>query len=94
MLEKTIEYNTTQPQNSAARSRESNATSEIEAHGKKCLSYGTILLALTIVNNYAVTCPCKSEAGWPFLVQSALLGWLGGWRRYGTMALWHYGNKV
>ena len=34
-----------------------------------------------------------------FLVQSALLGWLGVdaakalWR-YGTMALWNYGNKV
>ena len=33
ILERTIEYNTTQPQNSTAK--ESNATSEIEAHGKK-----------------------------------------------------------
>ena len=32
-----------------------------------CLSYGTSLLAVTIVNNYAVTCPCKKLAGWPFL---------------------------
>ena len=73
ILERTIEYiNTTRPQNSSAK--ESNATSEIEAHGKKdrgphgpltcshgssqvitCLSYGTSLLAVTIVNSYAVT---------------------------------------
>ena len=33
ILERTIEYNTTQPQNSTAK--ESNATFEIEAHGKK-----------------------------------------------------------
>ena len=33
ILESTIEYNTTQPQNSTAK--ESNATSEIEAHGKE-----------------------------------------------------------
>ena len=33
ILERTIEYNTTQPQNST--SKESSATSEIEAHGKK-----------------------------------------------------------
>ena len=54
--------------------------------------------------------PLEAHAGgdhghgyaWPktaFLVQSALLGWLGVdaakalWR-YGTMELWHYGNKV
>ena len=36
ILERTIEYNTTQPQNSMAK--ESNATSEIDAHGKKDLS--------------------------------------------------------
>ena len=70
ILERTIEYNTTQPPNSTAK--ESIATSEIQAHGKKqqsppthmltcssqvitCLSYGTSLLAVTIVNNYAVT---------------------------------------
>ena len=41
----------------------------------------------------------KSSKKSSFLVQSALLGWLGVdaakalWR-YGTMALWHYGNKV
>ena len=70
-LERTVEYNATTPQNSTAK--ESNATSEIEAHGKSkdqsppahvltcssqvitCLSYGTSLLAVTIVNNYAVT---------------------------------------
>ena len=33
ILKRTIEYNTTQPQNSTAK--ESNATSEIEAHRKK-----------------------------------------------------------
>ena len=33
ILERTIEYNTTQPQNS--RAKESNAISEIEAHGRK-----------------------------------------------------------
>ena len=33
ILERIIEYSTTQPQNSTAK--ESNATSEIEAHGKK-----------------------------------------------------------
>ena len=66
ILERTIEYNTNQPQNSTAK--ESNATSEFEAHGKKDqsphglltrthvrhklsrLSYGTSLLALTTVN--------------------------------------------
>ena len=84
ILERTIEYKTTEFQNSTAK--ESNATSKlsgIEAHGKKdqsppthvltclsqvitCLSYGTSLLAVTIVNNYAVTCPCKTLAGWPF----------------------------
>ena len=70
ILERTIENNTTQPQNLTAK--ESNSTSEIEAHRKKdqsppthaltcssqvitCLSYGTSLLAVTIVNNYAVT---------------------------------------
>ena len=77
ILEKTIEYNTTQPQNSTAK--ESNATSEIESTWKErpkytwrthvltcspqvivCLSYSTSLLAVTIVNNYAVTCPCKN----------------------------------
>ena len=69
ILKRTIEYNTTQPQNSTAK--ESNATSEIEAHGKKdqsppihvltcssevitCLNHDTSLLAVTIVNNYAV----------------------------------------
>ena len=83
ILERTIEYNTTQPQNSTAK--ESNATSEIESTWKErpkstwpthvltcstqvitCLSYGTSLLAVTIVNNYAMTCPCKNYAGWPF----------------------------
>ena len=77
ILERTIEYNTTQPQNSTAK--ESNATSEIESTWKErpkstwpthvltcssqvitCLSYGTSLLAVTIVNNYAVTCPYKN----------------------------------
>ena len=75
ILERTIKYNTTQPQNSTAK--ESNATSEIETPGKKgqsppthvltcssqvitCLSYATSLLAVTIVNNYAVTCPYKN----------------------------------
>ena len=72
ILEKTIEYNTTQPENSTAK--ESNATSEIESTWKErpkftwptheltcssqvitCLSYGTNLLAVTIVSNYAVT---------------------------------------
>ena len=70
ILERTIEYNTTQPQNPTAK--ESNATSEIESawkdqslHGRlTCshvrhklsgLSYGTSVLAMTIVNNYAVT---------------------------------------
>ena len=69
ILGRTTEYNTTQPQNST--SKESNATSEIEAHGRNdqsphdlltclsqvitCLSYGTISLAVTIINNYAVT---------------------------------------
>ena len=75
-LERTIEYNTTQPQNSTAK--ESNATSEIEstlmierrtkvyiacsrAHMfVSCLSYRNSLLAVTIVNNYAVTCPYKN----------------------------------
>ena len=78
ILERTIEYNTNQPQNSTAE--ESNATSEFEAHGKKDQSpHGlltcshvrhklspTSLLGVTIVNNYAVTCPCKNYAGWPF----------------------------
>ena len=37
ILERTIEYTTTQPQNSTAK--ESNATSEINAHGKKDMAY-------------------------------------------------------
>ena len=63
-----MEYNTTQP-----KIQKSNATSEIEARGKKdqsphglftCshvrhklsrLSYSTSLLAMTLVDNYAVT---------------------------------------
>ena len=72
ILERPVEYNTTQPQNSAAK--ESNATPENESTWKErpkstwpthvltcssqaitCLSYGTSLLAVTIVNNYAVT---------------------------------------
>ena len=76
ILERTIEYNTTPPQNSTAK--ESNATPEIECTWKErpkstwpthvltlssqvitCLSYCTSLLAVTIVNNYAVTCPAK-----------------------------------
>ena len=68
-LERTIQYNTTQPQNSTVK--ESNATSEIESTLKEiacsrahmfvtCLTYNTSLLAVTIVNNYAVTCPCKN----------------------------------
>ena len=72
ILERTIQYNTTQPQNSTAK--ESNATSEIESTLKEiacsrahmfvtciltCLTYSTSLLAVTIVNNYVVTCPCK-----------------------------------
>ena len=85
ILERTIECNTTQPQNSTAK--ESNATSEIESTRKErpkstwpthvftcssqvvtCLSlYCTSLLAVTIVNNYAVTCSCKNYAGWPLL---------------------------
>ena len=32
-----------------------------------CLTYSTSLLAVTIVNNFAVTCPCKNYAGWLFL---------------------------
>ena len=65
-LERTIEYNTTQPQNSTAK--EFNATSEIKSTLKKgpkstlpahifvtCLSYRTSLLAVTIVSNNAVT---------------------------------------
>ena len=72
IVENTIKYNTTQPQNSTVK--ESNATSEIESTWKEkpkytwpthvltclsqvitCLSYATSLLAVTIVNNYAVT---------------------------------------
>ena len=87
ILERTIQYNTTQPQNSTAK--ESNAISEIQstlkerpkstlpAHVLTCLSHvlslshlksdNTSLLAVTMVNNFAMTCPCKNEAGWPFL---------------------------
>ena len=73
ILERTIKYNTTQPQNSTAK--ESNATLRSKAHGKTerlkstwpahmltcasqvitCLRYDTSLLAMTIVNNFAVT---------------------------------------
>ena len=69
IFERIIEYNATQVQNSTAK--DSNVTVAIEVHGKKdksphdlltcspqvitCLSYGTSLLALTIVDNYAVT---------------------------------------
>ena len=82
ILERTIEYNTTQPQNSTAK--DSNATSEIVSTWKErakstwpthvltCSSqvnfYGTSLLAVTIVNNYAVTCPCKKLSGVAILV--------------------------
>ena len=67
ILKRTIQHNTTQPQNSTAK--ESNATSEIESTLKEiacsgarmfvtcivtCLTYSTSLLAVTIVNNYAV----------------------------------------
>ena len=67
-LDRTIQYNTTQPQNSTAK--ESNATSEIESTLKEiaclraymfvtcivtCLTYSTSLLAVTTVSNYAVT---------------------------------------
>ena len=88
ILERTIEYNTTQPQNSTAK--ESNATSERTSEIEStlierpkstlparahmlvtsivtCLTHSTSLLAVTIVNNFAVTCPCKNYAGWPFL---------------------------
>ena len=79
ILERTIEYNIYySASNSTAK--ESNATSEIEAHKKKdqCkvhLAYSSAhmfvtsyhmsqlrisLLAVTIVNTYAVTCPCKN----------------------------------
>ena len=65
-LERTIQYNTTQPQNSTAK--ESNATSEIESTWKEIecsrahmfVTFITSLLAVTIVNNFAETCPCKN----------------------------------
>ena len=72
MLERTIQYNATQPQNSTAK--ESNTTSEIESTLKErpkstlpahmfatCIvTYGTSLLAMALVNNFSVTCPCKN----------------------------------
>ena len=73
ILERTIQYNTPQPQNSTAK--ESNATYEIESTLKEiacsrahmfitcivtCVTYSTSLLAVTIVDNFAVTCPCKN----------------------------------
>ena len=66
ILERTIHYNTTQPQNSMAK--ESSATSEIESTLKEIacsrahmfVTYITSLLVVTIVNNFAVTCPCKN----------------------------------
>ena len=87
ILERTIEYNTIQPQNSTAK--ETSATFETEAHGKKhqspptqvltcssqvitCLSYGTSFLAVTIVNNYAVTYPCKIKRGGYFGVLTGM----------------------
>ena len=75
-LERTIQYCTTQLQDSKAK--ESNATSEmseIESTLKEiacsrahmfitcivtCVTYSTSLLAVTIVDNFAVTFPCKS----------------------------------
>ena len=68
ILERTIQYNTTQPQNSTAK--ESNATSEIESTLQEiacshahmfvtcivtCLTYSTSLQAVAIVTIYAVT---------------------------------------
>ena len=67
MLERTIQYNTNQPQNSTAK--ESNATSEIESTLKEIacsrahmfVTCITSLLVVTIVlNNFAVTCSCKN----------------------------------
>ena len=43
--ERTIEYTTTQPQNSTAK--ESNATSEIEAHGKKDIAFSRAHMFVT-----------------------------------------------
>ena len=73
ILKRTIQYDTTEPQNSTAK--ESNATSDERktkvsiacSHAHMfvtcivtCLTYRTSLLAVIIVNNFAVTCPCKN----------------------------------
>ena len=57
LLERTIEYNTTQPQNSTAK--ESNATSESEAHGKKDQSPHGLLTCSHVrqISHVSVTVP-------------------------------------
>ena len=58
ILERTIEYNTTQPQNSTEK--EINATSEIEAHGKKDQSLHGLLTCSHVrhkLSHVSVTVP-------------------------------------
>ena len=62
ILERTIEYNTTQPQSSTAK--ESNATSEIDAQWKKDLSPHGLL-----------TCSCLSQVIAYLSYGTCLLAW-------------------
>ena len=64
ILERSFVYNTTQPQNSTANEEKlkERPKSTWPTHGLTCssevitcLSYGTSLLAVIVVNNYAVT---------------------------------------